>query len=622
MGHCYTGVVSDVLARWHRLSGDKVFFTTGTDEHGQKVEKAATDAGLTPQEYVDKVSGQFKDLAKAYNISNDRFVRTTDPSHEAFCKKILKQVYAKGDIYKGKYEGWYCLDCETYYTEKDLIDKKCPLHRKETQWMEEESYFFKMSKYQKKVQEYIKKQHYIFPRLREQFLLGRMKQGVADLSISRTNTTWGIPLPFDKKACTYVWFDALLSYRSATAKPGLEQFWPADVHLIAHDILWHHSVIWLSMLAAAGIKFPKTLLVHGFINAEGGIKMSKSLGNVIDPMALIKEYPSDSVRYFLIREIPFGADGSFSMKALRDRHNNELVNDLGNLQSRTLAMIAQYRNGRIPKSSKNELPKKLNFKKIQFAMAKYELHTALAEIWKFINLCNKYINARKPWELAKGKSEELDVVLYNLAESLRILSILLEPFIPDTTEKIRASLGLKKKETFKDLKFGILGNNSIKREGHLFTKIEGEMIMPAKKIEEKKPTVKKAEVKPEEHHTVVGTPISFPEAEHYVPFKDWEKMKFRVGKVTKIQPHPNADRLYVMLVDLGAGETPRQIVAGLRPHYKPEELLGKQVIVFTNLQPILIRGIESNGMLLAAEFSGRLVYVTPEKPIETGARIG
>ena len=599
IGTVYTNIICDIYARWNKLDNKEVLFTTGTDEHAQKVEKLALEKNITPKAYLDEIVPQFKEAFKNYNISYDKFVRTTNPFHKKFCQEIIQKIYDKGDIYKGKHEGWYCVGCETYYQEKDLVEGKCPLHKKKVDWLEEETYFFKMSKYQKKVENYMAKNAYVFPASRQKFLLNRFKEGIHDLSISRSNTNWGIKLPFDKKHRAYVWADAIWNYYSTTLEQNRHNFWPPNIHVTAHDIMWHHSIIWLSMLFSAGIKPPKKLLVHGFILGEGGHKMSKSIGNVVDPFELLETFPVDSVRYFLTREIPLCSDGAFSKTALKERHNNELTNDLGNLHSRSLSMIEKYFDGKVPRSSKNELIKKFNFKKIKNHMDNFETHNALSEIWKFINASNKYINDKKPWELAKTNKKQLEVVIYNLAESLRILSIVLEPFIPNTTSKIRKSLSLKKKETFKDLKFGLLGNNKVKKDGHLFTKID----------ETKEKKMEKAEV------------ISTPEAGHYVPYKDWEKMKFRVGKIIKAQPHPNADKLYVLLVDLGEGENDRQVVAGIKEHYELKDLIDKPVIVFTNLQPTKIRGIESNGMLLAAGFKDTVCLLQPDKKIETGARI-
>lgn len=607
IGTVYTDVLADILARWNRLSGNDVFFTTGTDEHAQKVEKGAKELGISPKAYADKAVQPFVEVFQKYNISYSTFVRTTDKNHETYCQQLLKKLYDKGDIYKGKYEGWYCISCETYYTEKDLLGENCPLHRTKASWVEEEAYFFRMSKYQKRVQEYIKKQNYIFPKTRQTFLLNRMNKGLKDLCISRTNTEWGIPITFDKTYRIWVWFDALPNYLSSVQSPTKRKFWPADVHMIAHDILWHHSVIWLSMLFAAGIKPPKKLLVHGFILGEGGLKMSKSLGNVIDPMEVCKKYPVDSVRYFLAREIPFGSDGSFSMKALHERHNGELVNDLSNLHARSLSMIEKYQAGKIKQVNKNVLSKKLNLKKINASMQVYAFHDALSEIWKFVNICNKYINDTQPWELAKkNETKKLDIVLYNLADSLRLISLLIEAFMPETAEKIQKSLGMKKKESFKELKFGLLGNNTLQKVGYLFTRVEEEK-MPTKAIAKKETLPMKQAQK--EYVSELGI----------VSFKDWEKMKLQVGKIVKVDAHPNADRLYVLQIDLGAEK--RQVVAGLREHYSPKELLHKNVIVFSNLQPSVIRDVESRGMLLAASSNGKVVLLAPEKDIELGARI-
>lgn len=603
MGHAYEKVCADVLARWHRLLGEKVFFQTGLDEHGLKIQRCAEKAKMDPQTFVDIMADNFRRLCTVYSISYDNFIRTTDEKHVKFCQEQLNIIYRKKDVYKKDYEGLYCVDCETFYTEKSLVDGNCPVHGKKCEKVKEQSYFFRMGSYKKRVEDYIRK-GYILPKEKNQFILSRLKnEGLKDLCISRTTFNWGIPLPFDRKHYAYVWYDALFNYVSGTySRPKFRQFWPADVHLIGHDILWHHSAIWLSMLFAAGIRPPKNVLVHGFINAEGGVKMSKSLGNVISPLELASRYPVDSIRYFLLREIPFGLDGSFSEHALITRHNNELANDLGNLLSRTVSMIDKYYSGTVPPKSKDELSKHLNIKEIKICMDKFEIHNALAELWKFINKVNKYVNDNQPWVLAKANKKKLQTVVYNLAESLRMIAILLKPFLPAAANEIALQLGVKnfEKTGMKDMKFGKLSRNKIVKSSILFTKLH----------EEEKPMSKEEKVKAKE--------IEVPD---HVPFADFKKLDIRIGTVTKIQPHPNADKLYVLMVKVFECEPERQIVAGLRQHYRMEDLLGRKIAVITNLQPAVLRGVESQGMLLAAVDGKNVVLMVPEKNIKNSARV-
>ena len=600
IGTCYTDILADIFARWHRLNGEEVFFSTGMDEHAQKVEKDSKELNITPQKYVDEIADIFQNTFQKYNISYSKFIRTSSQEHKDYCKKILNQVYKKGNIYKGKYSGLYCISCETFYTEKDLVNNKCPLHGTDVQKYEEDCYFFKLSKYENKIYDYIKKNDYIYPSERKEFILNRIKnEGLKDIAISRKNSSWGISLPFDEKFTAWVWFDALLNYLSVLDKKN-KKFWPANIHLTAHDILWHHSVVWLGMLFSAEIELPKRLVVHGFILGDNNKKMSKSLGNVVDPIKILKIYPVDSVRYFLSREISLGLDGAFSVKALNERHNNELVNDLGNLHARTLSMIEKYYNDKIPKSTKNELVKKLDFKKINSLVENYELHNAISEIWKFINECNKYISENKPWEFAKTNSKQLDIIIYNLVESLRIISILLSPYMPETSTKIRNSLGVKEEPDFKNLKFGLLKSTQIQRVGYLFTRIdEGEKMQ-------------KKEIK-------IETKVEHKPIKPIIQFTDFEKLDLRVGKIIRAEAHPNADKLCVLQVDFG--DHKRQIVAGIKLHYKLEDLINKKITVVVNLQPTSLRGIESQGMLLAASDKDNVVLITPEKDISKGSRV-
>ncbi|MFH1586298.1 MAG: methionine--tRNA ligase [Candidatus Diapherotrites archaeon] len=472
-GHAYEKTVSDVQARWHKLKGEEVFFLTGTDEHGMKIQRAAEKEGKKPKEFVDEKTALFKELCKKWNISYDRFIRTTDKQHEKVCQEIFQKVLDKGDIYLGNYEGLYCTDCERFYLEKDLIGGLCPIHKKPAENVKEPSYFFKMGKYQKQLLDYFDKNpDFISPRSRRQEIINRVNEGLLDLSVSRATFDWGIPLSNDGKHVIYCWFDALLNYISGIdyGTKKFDKYWPADVHNIGKDILWFHSVIFPIMLFAAGIEPPKKVFVHGFINTETGEKMSKSLGNVIDPIALANEFGVDPVRYFLLREIPFGEDGFFSLSGLATRNNNELANELGNLLNRTIVLIEKNYKGKIPAGkTDSELQKKLDLKKIEKLLDKFELHTALGEIFVFISACNKYINDKEPWKL-KGK--ELDNVLYGLADSLRIISILISPFIPNSSEEINKQLGVNT-GLLKDCKFNLLkAGTKVKKGEVLFKKIE------------------------------------------------------------------------------------------------------------------------------------------------------
>ena len=452
LGHAYEFITTDCIARWHRLLGEDVFFLTGTDEHGQKVENAALKSGKRTQEFVDFIVGHFKRLCEIYNISNDNFIRTTDPKHIEFCKKIFKKVYDNGDIYKGKYSGYYCTACERYYTDKELIKEMCPVHKQKVEWVSEESYFFKMSKYSNSVLKFLENKNVIIPEFRRKEMINRVKEGLKDLSISRTSFKWGIPLPIDEKHIIYVWFDALLNYLSGADK----KYWPADVHVIGKDILWFHSVIWPSILTAAGYKMPEQIFVHGFINVKGE-KLSKTSGLVIDPFILAEKYPVDAVRYFLLREIPSGQDGDFSEDALKNRLNNELANDFGNLVSRVAAMSEKYFDGKIKGEIDAKLIKKsMIFDKVNKEMQNLRMDKALDIIWAFVKECNAYVNDKEPWK--EEDKEKLGSTLISVVEGIRRICIYLDAFIPSSAAKIRKQFGFKP-EKFSDLDKSI---NSVK----------------------------------------------------------------------------------------------------------------------------------------------------------------
>lgn len=467
IGHAYTTVMGDIIARWHRARGDEVFFLTGTDEHGTKVERAAKAANLTPKEFVDKVSLQYINMWKLLNISNDKFIRTTDPKHEKTVQDILRKMRENDDIYIGDYEGWYCVPDEAFFTDFQVKDGKCPECGRPVEKVTERSYFFKLSKYQKKLLDFYKANpDFLAPDFRRLEMINRVKEGVKDVSISRTVVKWGVPFPDDDAHTVYVWVDALINYVSALGWPkgSFDEFWPADLHLIGKEINWFHSVIWPAMLMSAGIEPPKKVFAHGWWTIDGQ-KMSKSLKNAVDPAEMSGKYSVDAFRYFLAREMPLGDDGNFSEKGLADRLNNELASDLGNLVSRVLTLAERY-DGKI--AGTPELDKHLNIEKIDKLMLELDTFNALTEIWSFVREANRHINEKRPWQL---KGEELGSVLYNLLEAVRIISILIGPFMPETGQKISAQLGVKQKMLLSECKFGKT-KFTVKKGEHLFKRIE------------------------------------------------------------------------------------------------------------------------------------------------------
>lgn len=466
IGHAYTTIAADIIARWHRLNGEKVFFLTGTDEHGEKVEEAAKKSGKEPKEFADEIVKVFIEACKKLNISNDDFIRTSEKRHEKVVAEFIKKLDENGDIYKGEYEGWFCVPCESFWTEIQLKDGKCPECGREVKKVKEEGYFFRLSKYQKKLLKFYEDNpEFLSPAKRATEIINRVKEGLKDLCITRVSLKWGISFPLDKKLSIYVWVDALLNYISALGWPGnkFDIFWPADVHLIGKEINWFHSVIWPAFLFSAGIEPPKKVFAHGWWTIDRK-KMSKSLGNVIDPVYLAKKYSTDSLRYFLVKEISFGDDGDFSEKALIAKINGELAADLGNLVYRTLSLAEKF-EGKI--EGKAELEEKLDLKKIEKHMEKLELHNALGEVWSFVRATNKYINEKEPWKL---KDKELGNVIYNLLEALRIIAILTNPFMPETAKKINEQLGVKV-GLLKECKFKKF-EGKIKKGEYLFRKVE------------------------------------------------------------------------------------------------------------------------------------------------------
>ncbi len=468
LGSAYTTFIADTLARYHRLKEDDVFFLTGLDENSQKTATAAkTEVREDIQRYADMMAVRWEKTWERFGITFNGFVRTTDPQHITFVKEFIEKVHKKGDIYKGSYEGYYCEGCEAFYKEDDLVEKKCPLHKKEAKWLKEENYFFKLSKYQDKLLKHIEDHpEFILPETRRNEIVNFIKTGLKDISISRPNKTWGIEFPIDESQVVYIWFDALTNYLSAIDR---EKYWPADVHIVGKDIQRFHCTMWPAMLWSAGYKLPKTVFSHGFITVNG-IKMSKSLDNVVKPIELSKTYGTDAIRYYLLKEIPFGSDGDFSKNKLKSAINNELANDLGNLVSRVLAMVERYYQGTVPDGSfdKALLP---DVKKIDAHMENIAPDKALESVWEYIRLVNKYVNDMQPWELNKTDQAKLKDVVYSLVESLRFIQILIAPFLPETAEKMKEQLKI---ESFiwSDIKPGAMKGKKISKGENLFTKIE------------------------------------------------------------------------------------------------------------------------------------------------------